>query len=62
MTTIASIRARRRGRDGLVIRRTYDPAVAIAVVLAGCWLSFYAVGLPLIAAGAWMWVRRRRTE
>jgi hypothetical protein len=32
----------------------FDPAPGIAVVLAGCFLTFYLVGLPMIALGAWM--------
>ena len=43
-------------------RRTYDPALAIAVLLSGCLLSFYVIGLPLVAMGAWMWVRRRGSD
>ena len=37
----------------------HDPAVAVGLLLAGSLLSFYVIGLPLIAAGAWMWARRR---
>jgi hypothetical protein len=42
--------------------RRYDPALAVGLILAGCLLSFYLVGLPLIAVGAWMWTRRRGRE
>jgi len=34
--------------------RRVDPAAGIAVVLAGCLLSFYLFGLVLIPLGAWM--------
>jgi hypothetical protein len=39
--------------------RRYDPGIAVGLILAGSLLSFYLVGLPLIAVGAWMWTRRR---
>lgn len=32
----------------------FDPAAGIAVVLAGCLLTFYLIGIPIIAVGAWM--------
>jgi hypothetical protein len=38
----------------------FDPAAGIAVVLAGCFLTFYLVGLPMIALGAWMLRRGER--
>lgn len=34
--------------------RRFDPAAGIAVLLAGCLLTFYLIGIPVIAVGAWM--------
>ena len=42
--------------------RRYDPGIAVGLILVGSLLSFYLVGLPLIAVGAWMWMRRRGRE
>ena len=42
--------------------RRYDPGIAAGLILVGSLLSFYLVGLPLIAVGAWMWMRRRGRE
>jgi hypothetical protein len=39
-----------------------DPAIAVGLLLTGSLLSFYVVGLPLIALGAWMWARRQGRE
>ena len=38
-------------------RRRGDPAVGVAVVLVGCLLSFYVIGLLVIPVGVWMWRR-----
>ena len=46
-------------RETTAHRRRYDPGIAIGLILVGSLLSFYVVGLPLIAVGAWMWTRRR---
>ena len=42
--------------------RRCDPGIAVGLILVGSLLSFYLVGLPLIAVGAWMWTRRRGRE
>lgn len=34
--------------------RRFDPRTAIGVLLLGCFLSFYMVGLFIIPVGAWM--------
>jgi len=49
-------------RGGTAHRRRYDPGIAVGLILVGSLLSFYVVGLPLIAVGAWMWTRRRGRE
>jgi hypothetical protein len=38
-------------------RRVGDPAVGVGVVLVGCLLSFYVIGLLVIPVGAWIWRR-----
>lgn len=38
-------------------KRRVDPAVGVGLVLLGCLLSFYVVGLFLIPVGAWLWKR-----
>jgi len=49
-------------RDEAAHGRRYDPAIAVGLILVGSLLSFYLVGLPLIAVGAWAWMRRRGNE
>ena len=49
-------------RETTAHRRRYDPGLAVGLILVGSLLSFYLVGLPLIAVGAWMWTRRSGRE
>jgi uncharacterized membrane protein len=39
--------------------RTFDPAVAVAVLLAGCFLTFFIVGFAIVPIGGWMLWRSR---
>jgi len=52
-----SRRSQEAPREATPATGRFDPAVGIAVVLAGCFLTFYLVGLPLIPLGAWMLAR-----
>jgi hypothetical protein len=44
---------------GAVTARTFDPAIAVAVLLAGCFLTFFVVGFALVPIGGWMLARSR---
>lgn len=44
---------------GAVAARTFDPAVAVAVLLAGLFLTFFIVGFALVPLGGWMLARSR---
>ena len=37
--------------------RRFDPAVAVAVLIAGCFLLFFIVGFVLVPLGGWMLAR-----
>jgi hypothetical protein len=39
--------------------RTFDPAIAVAVLLAGCFLMFFVVGFAIVPIGGWMLSRSR---
>jgi hypothetical protein len=45
--------------NSAVQARSLDPAVAVAVLLAGCFLTFYFVGFALVPIGGWMLARSR---
>ena len=44
---------------GAVKARSLDPALAVAVLLAGCFLTFFFVGFALVPLGGWMLARSR---
>lgn len=47
------------GKLRAVSAKTFDPAVAVAVLLAGLFLTFFLVGFALVPLGGWMLARSR---
>lgn len=46
-------------KGGAVKARLFDPGVAVAVLLAGCFLTFFFIGFALVPLGGWMLSRSR---
>ena len=42
--------------------RRYDPAWTVGLILLGCVLAFYLVGLVIGSVGLWLWSRKRTAE